>query len=135
MHNLSSHKGEWAALPLKSKLALLNEMHTLMMNADHEAWAEDSLRAMGYPIDALKAGKLPPPAVAPTEMMLAIEMLMNTRIMSRDIEQLIDTLADLENTGKAPEAPLRTLPSGQQIADTYPRCKLLAPCCEFAPLS
>ena len=55
------------------------------------------------------------------EMLLAIEMLMNTRIISKDIETLIDTLATMKQTGAPPTAPLRTMPSGQQCADVFPR--------------
>jgi hypothetical protein len=79
---LHANKKKWAQLPVKEKLMLLNEIHTLMMNADHDRWAADSLLAMGYP---------PRQAIQPDsgpEMMLAIEMLMNTRIMTRDIEGL-----------------------------------------------
>ena len=80
VQKLYANRKKWATLPVKEKLVLLNEIHTLMMNADHEKWAADSLFAMGYPPrQAIQPGSGP-------EMMLAIEMLMNTRIMTRDIE-------------------------------------------------
>ena len=48
-------------------------------------------------------------------------MLMNTRIMSRDIETLIDTLATIKKDGVPPLSPVKVLPSGQQYVQTYPR--------------
>lgn len=80
VQKLYKNRTRWATLPVKEKLDLLNEIHTLMMTADHDEWAADSLSAMGYPPrQAIQEGSGP-------EMMLAVEMLMNTRIMTRDIE-------------------------------------------------
>ena len=77
---LDANKARWVALPIKEKLSLLNEMHTLMMEADHEKWAAEAIFAAGMPPrQAIKPDSGP-------EMLLAVEMLMNTRILSRDIE-------------------------------------------------
>ena len=45
---VSSKKQEWAVLPSAAKLKLLVEMIDIFSTMDHEAWARDSLRAMGY---------------------------------------------------------------------------------------
>jgi len=109
MRELHGRAGTWAALSIRKRLDLLNEIQSILIkDIDHEAWAADSLNAMGYPIDER------------TAMLQAVEMLMNTRIVSRDIEQLIDTLATVESTGKPPQVSIKALSSGQQYAEVFP---------------
>lgn len=77
---VSDKKDEWAALPAASKAKLLGEMLQIFSTMDHEAWARDALKAEGYDV------------VQP-DVLVGVEMIKNTRLISADIENLIDTIA------------------------------------------
>ena len=76
---------------------------------DHEAWARDSLRAMGYE-------KVQP------ETLVAVEMVLNTKVIGSDLEHLVDVLATLRDTAKPP-APVGMCGGvgGRSVAKVFPR--------------
>lgn len=83
-------KDEWAALPAASKAKLLGEMLQIFSTMDHEAWAREALRAEGYD------------AVQP-DILVGVEMIKNTRLISADIENLIETIATCADHKSRPE--------------------------------
>ena len=89
---VSEKKDDWAALPVATKTKLLGEMLQIFATMDHEAWARDALKAEGYDV------------VQP-DVLLGVEMIKNTRIISADIENLIESFAtcadrELSTTGR-----------------------------------
>ena len=105
---LSEKKGEWAVLPVAAKTKLLGEILEIFSTLDHEAWARDSLQAQGYD------------AVQP-DVLLGTEMIMNTRIISADLENLVDVFATLRDTGAPPTVPIREGVGGRLVASVFPR--------------
>jgi hypothetical protein len=49
------------------------------------------------------------------------EMIMNTRIISSDLENLIDVLATVRDTGAPPAVPIRDGVGGRAVASVFPR--------------
>lgn len=103
---VAAQKGRWAALPVAAKALLLGEVLEVFRGMDHEAWAKDALAAAGYE------------TVVP-EALHASEMLMNTAIVGKDLEMLVEVLAAIRDTGKAPQVPVRQAHS-QAVADVFP---------------
>eukprot|EP00929_Paragymnodinium_shiwhaense_P124172 TRINITY_DN9920_c0_g1_i1.p1 TRINITY_DN9920_c0_g1~~TRINITY_DN9920_c0_g1_i1.p1 ORF type:complete len:1103 (-),score=269.46 TRINITY_DN9920_c0_g1_i1:280-3588(-) len=108
VERVHSNKGKWAALPLKEKLLLLAEMFNILRTKiDAEQWALDEMKAASIP--------------ETVEMAKAMSMIINMKVMSSDIEVLLDTLATVEATGAAPKVPVKPLANGQMVASVYPR--------------
>lgn len=101
-------KGKWASLPIKDKLAILVEMFDcLKTKIDAEQWALDDLKAMSVP--------------ETVEIARAMSMITNMKILSSDIEVLLDTLSTIQATGAPPKVPMKPLANGQMVASVYPR--------------
>ena len=105
---MGAKKTEWATLPASDKAKLLGEMLEIFSTIDHEAWAREALRAQGY-------DKVQP------DTLVATEMIMNTKIISADLENLIDVFATLRDTGAPPVVPIREGVGGRSVASVYPR--------------
>jgi hypothetical protein len=113
LEQLSSNKARWAQLGVDDKIKYLWRMLDILRDdTDHREWAAQSASVT---LDASKAGNSPSP------VHLATEMLVNTRIITNDLETLIDSLAAIRQTGAPPLPSLRTNPQGFLVADVFPR--------------
>lgn len=113
LERISANKSLWACLGVDDKIKYLWQMLDILRDEiDHQEWAT---QAASVTLDASIAGNVPSP------IQLATEMLMNTRIITNDLETLIDSLAAVRQTGAAPLPSLRTNASGFLVADVFPR--------------
>jgi hypothetical protein len=108
-------KSAWANTPPARKAQLLIEMLRIFATCDHEQWAKDSLEAQGYDI------------VKP-ETSIAVEMILNTRLIGKDLETLVDVFCTLRDTGAPPVPTMRERASTSSkggnkamVADVFPR--------------
>ncbi len=113
LERLSANKQRWARLAVDDRMKYLWQMLDIMRDEiDHQEWA---IQAASVTLDASVAG------TAPSQIQLATEMLVNTRIITNDLETLIDSLAAIRQTGAAPLPSLRTNADGFRVADVFPR--------------
>jgi hypothetical protein len=113
LERISSNKARWARLGVDDRIKYLwNMLDILRDEIDHQEWAT---QAASVTLDPSITGN------APSPIQLATEMLMNTRIITNDLETIIDSLAALRQTGAAPLPALRTNASGFTVADVFPR--------------
>jgi hypothetical protein len=104
---LDKTKSKWAGTPPARKAQLLIEMLRIFATCDHEAWARESLNAEGWDI------------VVP-DINVAVAMIMNTKIIGKDLETLVDIFCTLRDTGAPPTIPTRDQ-DGTVVADVFPR--------------
>ncbi len=107
---VAASKQKWLNLSTDHKARLLMQMLDAFSKIDHVAWARESLLAAGY--DRLQ----PDP-------MVATEMIMNTRIIGKDLETLVDVYCSLRDTGKPPVVPFHQDGENFVIADVFPRTR------------
>ncbi|GLC44124.1 hypothetical protein PLESTB_000926500 [Pleodorina starrii] len=100
---LEAKKAEWAALPLKDKIELLDAARLRLM---------DKMVSLGRIGAGVKA--------CTDESMVVSEMLTSTAIPATYIHKLLATLRSLATTGKAPQLPVRTTTSGQLAVQVFP---------------
>ena len=105
---VSSSKQKWMNLSYARKAELLIEMLRIFSSIDHEAWARESLVVAGY-------HRLQP------DPLVATEMIVNTRVIARDLETLVDVFCHLRDTGKPPSVPVRNSDSNNAVANVFPR--------------
>ena len=105
---LSASKAKWVATPPARKAQLLVEMLRIFATCDHEAWARESLKAEGY-------DKVVP------DSSVAVQLILNTRVIGKDLETLVDIFCTLRDTGAPPPVPTREQPDGTVVADVFPR--------------
>jgi hypothetical protein len=113
LEQLSANKARWARLGVDDKIKYLWQILDILRDEiDHQQWAT---QAASITLD---------PSVtenAPSPIQLATEMLVNTRIITNDLETLIDSLAAIRQTGVPPLVPLRSNAHGFRVADVFPR--------------
>jgi len=113
LERVSANKARWGRLGLDDRIKYLWQMLDILRDEiDHQEWAA---QAASVTLDTSVAG------IAPSQIQLATEMLVNTRIISNDLETLIDSLAAVRVSGAAPQPSLRTNASGFLVADVFPR--------------
>ena len=113
LEQLSANKARWASLGADDKIKYLWQMLDILRDEiDHQQWATQSASVT---LDPSVTGCTPSP------IQLATEMLVNTRIVTNDLETLIDSLAAIRQTGAAPLPSLRTNAHGFHVADVFPR--------------
>lgn len=105
---VGASKEKWLKLPVSRKAQLLVQMLQAFSKVDHEAWARESLVAAGY-------DRLQPDTI------VATEMIMNTRVISRDLESLVDVYCSLRDTGKPPMVQVHKGEGSSVVADVFPR--------------
>ena len=110
---LSSNKERWARLDVDQRIKYLWHMLDILRDEiNHHEWAT---QAASVTLDSTVEGN------APSPIQLATEMLVNTRIITNDLETLIDSLAAVRQTGAAPVPSLRPNSHGFLVADVFPR--------------
>lgn len=110
---LSCNKERWARLGVDQRIQYLWRMLDILRDEiDHHEWAT---QAASVTLDSTVEGS----ALSPIQ--LATEMLVNTRIITNDIETLIDSLAAIRQTGAAPVPCLSTNSHGDLVAHVFPR--------------
>jgi hypothetical protein len=113
LEQLSANKARWARLGVDDRIKYLWQMLDIMRDdIDHREWAAHSASVT---LDASSPGS------APSPIQLATEMLVNTRIVTNDLETLIDSFAAIRQTGAPPLPSLRTNSCGFLVADVFPR--------------
>ena len=110
LSQVSSRKADWATLSVDKKIQILWQMHDIMRNLDHQQWARDSCAAASIPNDEH------------AELNVALDMVVNTTVIAKDIEVLISVLSEMDRaTGRTAPVATRTTSDGKQtIASVFP---------------
>ena len=108
LQGLSSKRVEWAEMGYSEKLKILEEMYTIFSTQiSHEEWARESMAVQGYSL------------VLP-EVLLAVEIMVTTNVIAKDLLSLIEMYRNLASTDKpSPVKNSRTFTKGESNDGIY----------------